>query len=223
MCQRAFLSFHNGFFIIIRSTKEKFGIILNKKIQTKSCFCIHLCVELGQRVHGVLGAKILLHYVFGSVMVSFFFGWRMLLMVAQFVADNNFFFLFSLFFPRNLHCPCKILELSSNLWGFHFGPCFFCFYFFLCFCKNLICFKFHCSILICDMWFFFNLVLIFLIIFLSFLVNWFFFSILSFNQNFIFTFYFNFDPYCFDYFYFFNLFVKLFFFLNSHFVFSNLF
>lgn len=82
LCQRAFLSFHNGFFIIIRSTKKKFYIKLNKKIQTKSCFCMHLCVELGQHVHGVLAAKILLHRVFESIMVSFFFGWRMLSVVA---------------------------------------------------------------------------------------------------------------------------------------------
>jgi len=34
---------------------------------------MHLCVELGQRVHGVLATKILLHYVFGSIMVSLFF------------------------------------------------------------------------------------------------------------------------------------------------------
>jgi hypothetical protein len=80
--------------------------------------------------------------------------------------------LFSLLSPQNLWWPCKVSELSSNLWRF---PLRFLFFWFLIFgldyfVKKIVIFS--------------NLILILLnFVLLSLLWSWFFISISPYNQN----------------------------------------
>ena len=118
-------------------------------------------------------------------------------LVAQFVADNTFFFLslFSLL-PSKLCQACKILYFSFY---FSFSILVLLIFNFCSwpFCKTLICFQFYHSISIQNV-VFSNLVLILLIVFFfCVMLNQFFFLISPFNKKIVCISYFSFDPHCF--------------------------